>query len=637
MKRKNILKFVSLLGIGSFVALSAASCKTEKVVKPTNPTDPKNPNNGGNKTPENPGTENPVTPPTSGGNGGATTPTNSKAEVETFAKQLTLEKIKLLDSNKAEINSSTITADQFINKINSKQVSIELKESSPSIKGWTLGVKLVSNSETSSTEENSIKIQVTFTKGDDTVSSNDISINGFKSLSTYISEKLLSSEMVTEGDQSKTIKVLDLGNANWKTLEELVAPEMKDSGGDMPVTDEATEPANSGNAMESAGVAHDDGSVETRTSLRTDRITEGTESDPQTPSGAESTDEQPKVTDNNLSVNYNSSLSTQLLKSILSTKEVSENVYLEGEFSFESVKKENNLPQITLASSTVQGKELKLVVNKKVEGSEEGSKTEVKFDKIKLTNVKPSDIKVELSTVIGDSKKTSSSNIAGYNSISVEKTAVNNDKVGPSTPTNERIQVPSKYTKLENDKLGLTIQDKNWEFTPTSIDYNGVDIDSYKAFVKVSFGKSWTITNAYDYNVYLKLLVGDDFEGNNAEAKQTEATKDHIKTIVFSFIGSYRNNINEYLNKENIDFNSKLKSWYSLSDSSEINETNIWNNDKNKDGIGNVIGKVKTESWRTNIIKSKTNNLMFIVGIKLGDSNKYTYMPKITFVTLKKV
>ncbi|ADC31336.1 variably expressed lipoprotein and hemagglutinin (VlhA) family protein [Mycoplasmoides gallisepticum str. F] len=33
MKRKNILKFVSLLGIGSFVMLAAASCTT-----PVNPT-----------------------------------------------------------------------------------------------------------------------------------------------------------------------------------------------------------------------------------------------------------------------------------------------------------------------------------------------------------------------------------------------------------------------------------------------------------------------------------------------------------------------------------------------------------------------------------------------------------------------
>ncbi|MDC4183024.1 hypothetical protein, partial [Mycoplasma bradburyae] len=64
MKKKNILKFISLLGIGSFVALSAASCKQPINEKPKTPssdggdnkTNPgggssnNNPNNGGSVT-----------------------------------------------------------------------------------------------------------------------------------------------------------------------------------------------------------------------------------------------------------------------------------------------------------------------------------------------------------------------------------------------------------------------------------------------------------------------------------------------------------------------------------------------------------------------------------------------------------
>ncbi|MES3497609.1 hypothetical protein QMY45_03930, partial [Mycoplasmoides gallisepticum] len=51
MKRKNILKFVSLLGIGSFVMLAAASCTT-----PVNPTPNPNPPSGGmNSGDTNPG------------------------------------------------------------------------------------------------------------------------------------------------------------------------------------------------------------------------------------------------------------------------------------------------------------------------------------------------------------------------------------------------------------------------------------------------------------------------------------------------------------------------------------------------------------------------------------------------------
>ncbi|MDC4163695.1 hypothetical protein LNO75_03865 [Mycoplasma sp. T363T] len=45
MKRKNILKFVSLLGIGSFISLAAASCKTEKKIETTNPSKPSKPTN----------------------------------------------------------------------------------------------------------------------------------------------------------------------------------------------------------------------------------------------------------------------------------------------------------------------------------------------------------------------------------------------------------------------------------------------------------------------------------------------------------------------------------------------------------------------------------------------------------------
>ncbi|MES3497597.1 hypothetical protein QMY45_03870 [Mycoplasmoides gallisepticum] len=61
MKRKNILKFVSLLGIGSFVMLAAASCTT-----PVNPT----PNPNPEPKPD------PMTPPSGGMNGGDTNPGN---------------------------------------------------------------------------------------------------------------------------------------------------------------------------------------------------------------------------------------------------------------------------------------------------------------------------------------------------------------------------------------------------------------------------------------------------------------------------------------------------------------------------------------------------------------------------------
>ncbi|UQZ95380.1 hypothetical protein F9C22_01135 [Mycoplasmoides gallisepticum] len=74
MKRKNILKFVSLLGIGSFVMLAAASCTTP--VNPTpNPTPTPNPEPKPTPNPE-PKPDPMPNPPSGGMNGGDTNPGN---------------------------------------------------------------------------------------------------------------------------------------------------------------------------------------------------------------------------------------------------------------------------------------------------------------------------------------------------------------------------------------------------------------------------------------------------------------------------------------------------------------------------------------------------------------------------------
>ncbi|WP_350266482.1 hypothetical protein ABOD99_02310 [Mycoplasmoides gallisepticum] len=82
MKRKNILKFVSLLGIGSFVMLAAASCTT-----PVNPTP--------NPTPNPEPKPNPMPNPPSGGmNGGDTNPGNGGG-MDNSAQQLAAAKTAL--------------------------------------------------------------------------------------------------------------------------------------------------------------------------------------------------------------------------------------------------------------------------------------------------------------------------------------------------------------------------------------------------------------------------------------------------------------------------------------------------------------------------------------------------------------
>ncbi|MDC4163152.1 hypothetical protein LNO75_00985 [Mycoplasma sp. T363T] len=231
MKRKNILKFISLLGVGSFVVLSAASCKTETAVKPIKPTEPKNPNNGGGTTTTNPpitggsgdtSTTNPGTTTPSGSADGSNNmspsePANSKKVVEAYVKTLVPDSFKIVNSSDAEIAKDSIKASEVTKE------KIKLKDgSSPAIQGWTLGVELVSNSDSSNSEKDSIKFKVKFTKEGDEVVSDEITISGFKTLKSSIASVLLKTASVKDEQGNMVNKtVLDLGSVGFETLLDL--------------------------------------------------------------------------------------------------------------------------------------------------------------------------------------------------------------------------------------------------------------------------------------------------------------------------------------------------------------------------------------------------------------------------------
>ncbi|SYV94455.1 lipoprotein and hemagglutinin (VlhA) family protein, partial [Mycoplasmoides gallisepticum] len=110
MKRKNILKFVSLLGIGSFVMLAAASCTTATTPTPNpEPTPTPNPNppsggmNGGNTSTPNPN------PPSGGMNGGDTNPGNGGG-TDNAAQQLAAARTALTTL----INSRTQNTELYV-------------------------------------------------------------------------------------------------------------------------------------------------------------------------------------------------------------------------------------------------------------------------------------------------------------------------------------------------------------------------------------------------------------------------------------------------------------------------------------------------------------------------------------------
>ncbi|AFP80916.1 variably expressed lipoprotein and hemagglutinin (VlhA) family protein [Mycoplasmoides gallisepticum CA06_2006.052-5-2P] len=94
MKRKNILKFVSLLGIGSFVMLAAASCTSATTPTP-NPEPKPTPNPEPNPMP-NPGGGDMNNPPSGGMNGGDTNPGNDGG-MDNATQQLAAAKKELSD------------------------------------------------------------------------------------------------------------------------------------------------------------------------------------------------------------------------------------------------------------------------------------------------------------------------------------------------------------------------------------------------------------------------------------------------------------------------------------------------------------------------------------------------------------
>ncbi|MDC4163149.1 hypothetical protein LNO75_00970 [Mycoplasma sp. T363T] len=230
MKKKNILKFISLLGIGSFVALSAASCKQPVAEKPTKPTDPKKPTDGGGSSTTNPssgsgdnssmssgGSDSMTSTGStdSTGSTGTTTPeVNSKAAVQVYVDKLTDASFKLVN----DTNQELVKDQTKVSEVNTSNIKLN-NDSDPAIKGWTLSFELVPNNDGANADNGTLKFKVKFTKGTDVVTSNEISISGFKTLQTSVAAVLLKSMDVKDSqNQSVSKKVLNLGSAEFKKL-----------------------------------------------------------------------------------------------------------------------------------------------------------------------------------------------------------------------------------------------------------------------------------------------------------------------------------------------------------------------------------------------------------------------------------
>ncbi|MDC4183141.1 hypothetical protein [Mycoplasma bradburyae] len=226
MKRKNILKFISLLGVGSFVALSATSCKTEKVVNPKPMKPNPAPETGGGSSSggssENSSGTNDANTPSTGSGSNNNTGMSSNNDVAT--KEQATSFLNLLTSDKLEVyKDNTVVNDRKGINVESFEVnkdSIKLKDNTLLPKGWTYGVNLVSNGKNK--QDGTIKINVTLTKDGETLTSKDITLNGFQTLATVVASVLFKQQSVKGEDGMMVNKdVLDLGDAEFKTLSKL--------------------------------------------------------------------------------------------------------------------------------------------------------------------------------------------------------------------------------------------------------------------------------------------------------------------------------------------------------------------------------------------------------------------------------
>ncbi|AAP56773.1 VlhA.1.02 variable lipoprotein family protein [Mycoplasmoides gallisepticum str. R(low)] len=174
MKRKNILKFVSLLGIGSFVMLAAASCTSTATPTP-------NPEPKPNPKPE-PKPDPMPNPPSGGMNGGDTNPGGGQNMMDAAAQELTAAKKVLSDLIGEESKTVELYADYAKIKADLTSAYTVAKTTSDSLTSTLDQVKTAT-----STLDNAIKTASTDKKTFD--DQNSDLVTAYKELKSNVNNK----------------------------------------------------------------------------------------------------------------------------------------------------------------------------------------------------------------------------------------------------------------------------------------------------------------------------------------------------------------------------------------------------------------------------------------------------------------
>ncbi|QZX48854.1 hypothetical protein [Mycoplasma sp. E35C] len=275
--------------------------------------------------------------------------------------------------------------------------------------------------------------------------------------------------------------------------------------------------------------------------------------------------------------------------------------------------------------------------NSKIEVTNElYNKNKISFNvnSIIVTNLKPTQISIR--AISGD--KQSHNNFSAYKnetdpSSLVAKSSKDNNSKYLSTDT-MTTTVTKKYNQVGEDYLGLEIKDKYWIIDPISIPYNANDLSGYKILVVVKFGihGQFLVSNAYSYKVYAKSIITDDYYLNDNQKQFLN--RNTVTPQVFSYIGYYRNNIDEFL-APSVDRN-KLKAFITYNDQNVSGQFDDNKNVPGSDGNNIFVATDITNQWTTKFQQNASNNMLFIVGFKSKKpTSPMLFNPNLTILNIK--
>ncbi|MDC4182468.1 hypothetical protein [Mycoplasma bradburyae] len=617
MKRKNILKFISLLGVGSFVVLAAASCKQPVAEKPTKPTKPTYPSNGGSTTnpPSSGGTDNSssssgsnsgsgsnMDPNANSGGGMEVTPNYEadKAELHDFASKLTEQDFEIFNNDdKVEKNSIDV------NSLNNDSFKlVETKKNTIPVMGWNLGVELVSNSK--NTTQGSVKIKVVFTKeGSSDVSTTpvELTITGFKSLQSSVASILFKEQMVapTQGSATKeNKKVLDLGDAMFETLVDL-----NDSA------KAATTPSSETTSASSAG------SVESRSSTVMLR-------DSETPPSAA---EQPSVTKKyNLNDKFSHSIKDKIKTDLdaLSSKYSefkSSDLYLTGSAKLVSLyKKESSDWQGTYYLTSKDENNNKLVIKSKIIND-----FSLDVPGVVIKNLIPDDVKVSVGAIDVDSASFDSNNQSNLESYKKKM-------------TDEASTSKYRFNEKTNQLSVMLDNNKSVSVNPLVVPYVGPD-NANKIFFKAKYvfdGNEVDDTNFFGTKlVFKKIFIADEYNSPALSSNEITQNYNGLATIPGRFDKSINNwdwkiaPLTERFEVNRRNATNITNQFFSINDNAKMFNDSIYGTDNSQGKKGYV--QLHQNNDRAHITRLYTGTPISITKIERNRASTFIIFPRIAY------